>query len=249
MPDAIAASISLMPKLLAIGDLHGASTALNTLLEFVKIRPDDTVITVGDYIDRGPDSRGVLERLCELQHSTNLIPLRGNHEIAMLAAFHSRQGLEDWLSIGGDTTLRSYGIQSPHGIPRDHVEFIESCRPWHQTEKHFFVHANAEPDRELDEQDDSPLFWQHVYFAPSRHQSGKTMICGHTPQRSGVPKNWGTAVCIDTGAGHGLWLTCLDVRAGHYWQADQAGRTRESDLEPSLDELGEDDDPWSADAC
>ncbi len=231
-----------MPRLLAIGDIHGASTALNTLLEGVKIRPDDTLVTLGDYVDRGPDSRAVLERLCQLQHTTRLVSLRGNHEVAMLAAFHSRRGLEDWLGIGGDAALRSYNTTSLADIPRHHVEFIQSLRSSHETERHFFVHANAEPDRELAEQDDYTLYWQPLTSAPARHMSGKVMICGHTPQRSGIPKNWGTAVIVDTAAGHGGWLTCLDVRSGRYWQADEAGRTREGELEPVFDEAAEDED-------
>ncbi len=237
-----------MPRLLAIGDIHGASVALNALLEFVRIRPDDTVVTLGDYVDRGPDSSGVLDRLCELRDTTNFIALRGNHEIAMLAALQSRQGLDDWLGIGGDATLRSYNTSSVNDIPRHHVEFIESLLPWHEAERHFFVHANAEPDRDLDEQDDYTLYWQHLYLAPARHKTGRTMICGHTSQRSGMPRNWGTAVIVDTGAGYGGWLTCLDVRTGHYWQADQSGRTREGDLEPpSLDDIADDDSAWSTD--
>ena len=229
-----------MPRLLAIGDIHGASKALNALLEVVKVRPEDTLVTLGDYVDRGPDTKGVLERLCDLQHTTDLIPLMGNHEAVMLAALDSPAALEDWLGIGGDAVLRSYNTSSLTGVPREHVDFLRSLRRWHETREHFFVHANAMDDVDLADQDDFILLWEPLYFAPSRHKSGKTMICGHTPQASGRPKNWGTAVCIDTGAGHGRWLTCTDVRNGHYWQADQRGVTREGELEPVFDEVADD---------
>ena len=122
--------------------------------------------------------------------------------------------------------------ESLDDLPRKQMEFIGSCVSWHQTERHIFVHASAEPDRELSEQDDDVLFWQHVHSAPPRHQSRKVMICGHTPQPSGMPKNWGAAVCIDTGSGRGGWLTGLDVWTGHYWQTDEMGRSREGDIEP-----------------
>ena len=230
-----------MSRLLAIGDVHGCASALGTLLNLVRVRPDDTVVTLGDYVDRGPDSKGVLDRLIEFQSVTNLVPLRGNHEVAMLAAFTSAENFEGFLRMGGDATLRSYGATTMDGIPAHHMKFIRELRSWHETEKHFFVHANAWPEDDLDAQDDYILFWASLTSRQARHKSGKTMICGHTPQRSGVPKNWGTAVCIDTAAGRGGWLTCLDVRMGRYWQADDAGRTREGDLEPVFDELAGDE--------
>jgi len=231
-----------MPRLLAIGDIHGCAVSLKNLVQRVHLRPDDILITLGDYVDRGPDSKEALDFLCDLRKRTNLIPLRGNHEIAMLRALGSPNDIEEWLGIGGDATLRSYNTQSLEDIPRAHLEFIEACLPWHEAERHFFVHANAWPDRDLDEQDDAILFWEALRSAPARHKSGKVMICGHTPQHSGTPKNWGTAVCIDTGAGIGGWLTCLDVKTCHYWQANEEGRTRESDLEPCLDDQEDDED-------
>lgn len=229
-----------MPRILAIGDIHGCAISLKNLVKHVHLRRGDQLVTMGDYVDRGPDSKGVLDFLCDLRNCTTLIPLRGNHEIAMLRALDSSSEIEDWLGIGGDATLRSYDTQSLEDIPRAHLEFVETCLPWHEAERHFFVHANAWPDRDLDEQDDSVLFWEALRSAPAWHKSGKTMICGHTPQATGTPKNWGTAVCVDTGACHGGWLTCMDVRTGHYWQANEAGQTRESDLEPSLDDQEED---------
>jgi serine/threonine protein phosphatase 1 len=220
-----------MPRLLSIGDIHGASNALRTLLDLVSIRPDDTVVTLGDYVDRGADVKGALEQLCELKSRTNLIALRGNHEVAMLAGLKSDSAFLDWLRIGGVDTLRSYDVDAVHDLPPHHLEFLQSTRRWHEEERHFFVHANAWPEDDLEAQDDYVLFWASLSSAQPRHKSGKTMICGHTVQRSGIPRNWGTAVCIDTGAGYGLWLTCLDVLSGHYWQANEAGRTREGQLD------------------
>lgn len=225
-----------MSRLLAIGDIHGCATALDTLLDVVRVRHEDTLVTLGDYVNRGPNSKGVLDRLCALQSQTHLIPLRGNHELAMLDAFGSRDNFEFWLQMGGDATLRSYGITTLDGIPQPHLLFLRSLRSWHETENHFFVHANVWPEDDLEDQDYYILHWAKLTSPQPRHKSGKTMICGHTPQRSGLPKNWGFAVCIDTAAARGGWLTCLDVRRGHYWQADDDGRTREGDLEPFDDE-------------
>src|SRR5262245_1378314 len=100
-------------RLLAIGDIHGCSTALRALLDTVAPQPDDLVVTLGDYVARGPDTRGVLDRLVELRESGRLIALRGNHEVMMLQARDNP--LADnatWLSCGGRQTLSSYGIDT-----------------------------------------------------------------------------------------------------------------------------------------
>jgi serine/threonine protein phosphatase 1 len=129
--------------------------------------------------------------------------------------------------------LRSYAPLWRAGtlddIPEAHWEFLEQTRPWYETERHFFVHANAHPEVPLAEQPDYMLFWEFVENPPP-HQSGKVMVCGHTSQRSGRPLDLGHAVCIDTGACKGGWLTCLDVATGRYWQANEGGETREGRL-------------------
>ena len=97
---------------------------------------------------------------------------------------------------------------------------------WYETETHFFVHANAYPDLPLEEQPRYMLLWEKLY-QPCVHVSGKVMICGHSRQADGLPRNLGATVCIDTGAYERQgWLTCLDVTSGHFWQADQQGHRR-----------------------
>ena len=117
-------------------------------------------------------------------------------------------------------------------IPADHWEFLESeTRAYYETPTHFFVHANAYPDIPLEDQPDFMLYWEK-FDDPPPHVSGKVMICGHTPQRSGRAQvDIGHAICIDTNACRGGWLTCLDVDSGLYWQANQAGETRKAFLE------------------
>ncbi|HZV06316.1 MAG TPA: metallophosphoesterase family protein [Gemmataceae bacterium] len=230
-------------RLLAIGDIHGCLTAFNTLLDAVAPEPDDQIITLGDYIDRGPDSRGVLDRLIDLHAGGRVVALRGNHDIMMLEA---RNGHDlGWLAVGGKETLLSYGITEseidtleegdsyfgdPNGllarIPQRHWEFLEEdCLPYYETEKHIFVHANLYPYLQLDEQPDYMLYWERLVEA-NEHISGKTMICGHTRQKSGVPLDLDTSICIDTNVYDGGWLTCLDVRSGRIWQANERGETR-----------------------
>ena len=223
-------------RTLAIGDIHGCSRALDALLALVAPQPDDQLITLGDYVDRGPDSRGVLERLLALHATGRLVALRGNHDYMMLQA---RAGVDSfmWLACGGCETLASYGAEPPEScdlavVPEAHWEFLgETCIDWYETETHFFVHATVAPDLPLGEQPLYLLHWEKL-FEPVAHASGKVMVCGHTRQRSGVPLNLGTAVCIDTGVYEpDGWLTCLEVETGRYWQANQAGQTRTGRLE------------------
>jgi serine/threonine protein phosphatase 1 len=219
-------------RLLAIGDIHGCSRALAKVLDAVAPAAEDTLIALGDYVDRGPDSRGVLDVLTDLYAQGRLIPLRGNHDQMMLDSAHDCTYQEMWLACGGKETLASYGVTagSPvalDAIPDKHWDFLEEALlDWYETDQHFFVHANAYPDLELAEQPNYMLFWEKLY-QPCVHVSGKIMICGHTKQRTGRPWHLGSTICIDTGVyDRNGWLTCLDVLSGHYWQANERGESR-----------------------
>jgi serine/threonine protein phosphatase 1 len=220
-------------RILAIGDIHGCYKSLTTLAQYVSFSSDDLIVTIGDYIDRGPDSRSVIEWLIARKRELNLVPLRGNHELMMLAADKSDHHFREWISCGGDAALRSYGSFIRQGtlgdIPDSHWQFVKSCRAYYETKSYFFVHANAYPDISLEDQPDFMLYWEQ-FKDPPAHESGKVMICGHTPQRDGVPRNIGHAVCIDTWAHGRGWLTCLDVNSGQYWQTNESQETRKSFL-------------------
>lgn len=239
-------------RLLAIGDIHGCLRAFEALLEAVALRPDDQLIALGDYVDRGPDSRGVLDHLIALHAGGRLIALRGNHDAMMLDA---RDGHDlGWLEVGGRQTLRSYGIADAQidalqdggswfggpndllaKVPPEHWKFLdEDCLPYYETEKHIFVHANLYPDLPLEDQPDYMLYWEKL-IEPIAHFSGKTVICGHTRQKNGLPLNLDTSVCIDTNIYEGGWLTCLDVNSGRIWQANEQGQVRRGSLD-SMDE-------------
>jgi serine/threonine protein phosphatase 1 len=227
-----------MPRVLAIGDIHGCSRALDLLLADVNLRGDDTIVTLGDYVDRGPDSKGVLDRLIDLHAAGRLVPLRGNHEIMLLSVRNQEDEPYLWLECGGDATMHSYGRSGRPGsfddIPERHWEFIESaCVDWYECATHFFVHAGALPDLALTEQPLHFLFWE-PFTDRGPHVSGKVMVCGHTLQRSGVPLNMGHAICLDTWAYGNGWLTCLDVGTGQLWQTNQWGGRRTAHLDDSL---------------
>jgi serine/threonine protein phosphatase 1 len=220
-------------RVLAIGDVHGCRGQLDDLLAWVNPRPGDQLITLGDYVDRGPDTRGVLDRLIALKRERPTVCLRGNHEIMMLNARDGDSGdRKMWLGVGGAQALGSYGTAPGRAgtladVPEEHWQFLEDeLRDYFETEQFIFVHAGVLCGFDLDEQPPSALFWEFLPDA-MRHHSGKTVICGHTSQKSGVPKVVPGAVCIDTYAHGGGWLTCLDALSGHYWQVDALGRKRE----------------------
>lgn len=217
-------------RILAIGDIHGCSRALDTLLAEVNFGRDDLLVTLGDYVDRGPDSRGVIERLLELRERKQLVSLRGNHEIMMLQARDEPESADSWRRVGGEETLASYG-GSLDGVPARHWDFIENgCLNFWENSTHFFVHAGAFSDLELADQPNYKLFWERFDF-PAPHISGKVMVCGHTSQKSGLPINIGHAICLDTWAYGRGWLSCLDTTSGRLWQANQAGESREMWIE------------------
>ena len=222
-------------RTLAIGDIHGSLDPLNDLLDWVRPGPDDLLVLLGDYVDRGPDSRGVIDRILALKRSgANLVCLRGNHEVMMVEARDGgRGGRANWLAVGGVQTLASYGAHvggksaSFQDVPAEHWAFLTTgLADYHETDRHIFVHAGVSCGDAMDEQSDLYLFWEFLGDA-MRHCSGKPVVCGHTSQRSGVPKVVPGAVCIDTYAYGGGWLTCLDADTGEYRQVNLLGRRRE----------------------
>ena len=219
----------MTPRILAIGDIHGCLTALETLLEFVDLQPADTLIFLGDYIDRGPNSRGVLERLVELSARPNTIFLRGNHDLWLENAREDRQWYISWFSrgVGGLATLDSYG--SFADIPLAHWQFLDNLVEYYETENEIFVHGAVDAELELSDQHQQVLLWERVdNQAP--HFSGKRVICGHTSQKNGLPLDIGHAVCIDTFCHGGGWLSALDVTTNRVWQANELGETRVVEL-------------------
>jgi serine/threonine protein phosphatase 1 len=213
-----------MSRLIAIGDIHGCSLALRALLDAIAPAPDDTIVTVGDYVDRGLDSKGVLDELIALADRCRLVSILGNHDEMMLHARDGKGDLRFWLECGGQTALDSYADRAGlNAVPREHFRFLASCRAYFETETHFFTHANYRADLPLDRQNEQVLRWLSLRdHVPEPHVSGKTAVVGHTPQEEVL--NLVHLICLDTDCCHGGWLTALDVTTGRIWQANEAGR-------------------------
>jgi serine/threonine protein phosphatase 1 len=225
--------IAVFVRTFAIGDIHGCHTALVRLLEEVQPQPADVVVFLGDYIDRGPGSREVVDTLLALNARCKPLFLRGNHEVMILDAWDNFEKAVFWQSFGGKQALQSYGAD-PKGdwqsqIPGSHWNFFQETLRFLETDETIFVHACLDPKLAMQDQPDDLLFWED-FSRIQPHDSGKTIICGHTPQRSKEIDNRGYAVCIDTGAAYGGWLTCLETTSGEYWQANEHGAIRSGRL-------------------
>jgi serine/threonine protein phosphatase 1 len=221
-------------RVIAIGDIHGCAAALHAILEAIGPKSEDILIPLGDCIDRGPDSRHVIEQLLAVRHKCRLLPLIGNHEEMMLNFLDGKPQPDNWLEVGGAATLKSYGGAEAKTFspPDKHIEFIRSWQDSFETDSHFFVHASYEPESRLSEQHTYTMRWHSLRdWIPEPHISGKTAIVGHTSMKDGEILNVGHLICIDTYCCGGGWLTALDSTTGQIWQADREGRLR-SETQP-----------------
>jgi len=209
-----------MGRTIAIGDIHGCASAFRTLLGKISPACDDVIVTLGDYVDRGPSSREVIDELLELDKQCQLVPLMGNHELILLSAAMTKE-TDFWYDCGGRQTLESYGGDLS-AIPEWHLDFLRGCRRYHEASGHIFVHACYNPYVPMENQPDHLLFWTHLPSPPpAPHYSKQKVICGHTPQTSGEVLDLGHVACIDTFAVGGGSLTALEVASGEVWQVQQ----------------------------
>ncbi len=202
-------------RLFAIGDIHGCSTALRTLIDAIEPRPEDTIVVLGDFIDCGPDSKGVVEQLIALSTRCQLVCLLGNHEGMLKYALQHKSEFRSWFNLGGRQTLMSY---SPYRsdlevIPPEHIRFIRGCRDYFETEAHIFVHANYDPDAPPSRFSESKLRWEHLDLNQLRpHCSGKKVVVGHTPQISGDVLDLGFLIGIDTDCCRAMWSKLIQIQ-------------------------------------
>ena len=212
-------------RTIAIGDIHGHVDALRGLLRWVEPSPADTLVFLGDYVSRGPDSREVIQTVIDLGRRFRVVALCGNHEQMLVDARRDPAALASWVAVGGDASLVAPSASDAwRAFDDDQWAFVESLAACHETHRHFFVHANYAPNRPIAEQDSQTTLWLPLEPPPGPHFSGKVAIVGHTPQFDGTVLNLGHLVCIDTGCGLGGVLTAFDVGSGRLWQVDERGR-------------------------
>jgi diadenosine tetraphosphatase ApaH/serine/threonine PP2A family protein phosphatase len=208
-----------MPRVFAIGDIHGCVDELNTLLTQLAPKPDDTLVFLGDYIDRGPTPKGVVDRLLRLRESTGCVFLKGNHEDMFLdfMGLGGRYG-EAFLYNGGGATLRSYGCHGCEGaevaehLPAAHREFYLQLQPYHRDGDFLFVHAGVRPGLRLEQQSAEDLMWIREEFTAQPHDLGCTVLFGHTPFRE-VLVDLPYKIGLDTGVVYRNKLSCFETVA------------------------------------
>ncbi|MGA3279441.1 MAG: metallophosphoesterase family protein [Smithella sp.] len=214
-----------MNKIFAIGDIHGCLEKLKDLMPKTGIdNQNDTLIFIGDYIDRGKFSSEVVDHVIRLQKEyKKVVCLRGNHE-DMFAHYLEGTNEDMYLNNGGINTLHSYEIilsddteERKRKIPAEHRKFFESLLPYYETEDYIFVHAGMKPGLSLQEQTMHDLLWIRHEFIDAEYDFGKTVVFGHTPLNNPlINKNM---IGIDTGAVYGGKLTCVELPKIKIYQA------------------------------
>ncbi len=213
-------------RTIAIGDIHGCDLALEVLLREMRVRPEDTVIVLGDVIDRGPDSKRCIELLLDLRTRCQFRHIMGNHEEMFLDALDGGEWKDAWPRYGGWEMLASYGGHFAN-IPDRHLDFMRSGESYIETETTIFSHASIRGEYPLDAQDKHWLRWSRIGPHCQPHYSGKRVICGHSAQASGLPLVLPGWVCIDTCVyGEGGALTAIDVDNDLIYQSEQSGKYR-----------------------
>jgi serine/threonine protein phosphatase 1 len=218
-------------RLFAIGDIHGCPDELGAIVKAIAPRADDTVVFVGDYVDRGPSAHDAVEVVLELQKGpAEVVTLKGNHEDMMLSflGYRGHYG-ESFLFNGGAATMDSYGIgeadldDAAARLPAAHLKFYRSLSLSYLRPPYFFVHAGILPTRQLEEQDSEDLLWIRQEFIFKEHEAGAIVVFGHTPMR-GVMIDLPYKLGIDTGLVYGGKLTCLEVNEGVIYQCERRSK-------------------------
>lgn len=212
----------------SIGDIHSSINALKTIFQQDLIKEDDKVVFLGDYVDKGADSKGVIDWLLEKSKTFDFEFILGNHEIMMTRAKSSTEIFEYWVEdYGGSLTLNSYKIGDNQNwmnqIDKSHWNFIDSCLPYLEIGEFIFVHAGLENNKRLEEQNEHDLFFKK-FEEPLMYDPIKTVICRHTARKNGKIANFKHTICIDTYAHRGMWLTCLNVETGEFLKANNKGQ-------------------------
>lgn len=210
----------------AIGDVHGCAHELEVLLKKLSIDRDTKIVFLGDYVDRGADSRRVIDLILDLSARCEVIPLMGNHEAMFLDFLERPESMGSGLFIlnGGGSTLANYATSGgAFEVPHEHIEFLKNLPIYHQTKTHFFVHAGVPLRKKLADLDpivDREVFlWTRGPFLSTDESWGKVIVHGHTPNE--MPEKRHNRINCDTGCVFGGALTAYDVNNDAFIAVDR----------------------------
>ena len=187
-----------MPRYIAITDIHGELQKLESVLSKIEFRSDDIFVFLGDYIDRGPDSKGVVEKVIEISKNYKTITLIGSHEYALLHAKTDEYYNYLFWNYGGPETVKSYGGHFDN-ILKTHGDFFRSLQFYYLTDKYLFVHAGIDPKYSLEDQCETDLVYIRSAFYRNKHNLPQKIIFGHTEFDTPLIQN--DKICIDLGCG------------------------------------------------
>ncbi|WP_375464289.1 metallophosphoesterase family protein [uncultured Methylobacterium sp.] len=196
----------------AIGDIHGCASLLDGLLARIETHAASRpyrLVFLGDYIDRGPDSAGVIRTVSRLHWGDpeRVVCLMGNHEAMLLKTLQERGALDHWLQNGGVETLASFDAEGPQDLPGDMLDWIEALPTLHADARRWYVHAGFRPGCEAPDPEVHSRLWIREPFLSEDHDFGRHVVHGHTPQTSGRPEVRPFRTNLDTGAVYGGALT------------------------------------------
>lgn len=202
----------------AIGDIHGCAKSIESLLKKIHRKAGTTrpYIFLGDYTDRGPDSKSVIDLLLEFSETHECIFLRGNHDQMLLDAYEN-EDWKPWLSNGGFVTLDSYESTTLNfKLPEEHYKFFHNTRLYWQNEEYFFVHAGLRPELTIKQNlktDETHIYlWERAHIQSAHNEWEKTVVFGHTPVKEPIDRD--NMLGIDTGCvypdkGYGILTAVL----------------------------------------
>lgn len=168
----------------AIGDIHGCDRSFQALLEQIALQPGDALILLGDLIDRGPDSKGVIDRVFQLQEAGHSVTcIRGNHEQLLLNARLDPDKVELWLMNGGRQTLESFGVSQPQDIPKLYLTFFRSMPYFYETGRYLCVHGGLNFSRPHPLERPEALMWARAWYEQIDYDwlGERIVLHGHTP--------------------------------------------------------------------
>jgi serine/threonine protein phosphatase 1 len=209
------------PKLFVIGDIHGCAKELKSLLHKLPLDRDSVILFLGDYVDRGPDSKAVIDIILELSQIYKVITLKGNHEwlfTEYLANPKDPAASSNFILNGGSNTLASYSADGKtFKVPKAHRDFLAGLRLSASTETHFFVHAGVPPDfdfssTEVDKKTAHQFMWIRSVFLESKKKWPKIVVHGHTPVET--PEILPNRINLDTGCVFGRRLSAMNMQTG-----------------------------------